>query len=328
MSKFIGRKFNIGIGKESVRATPVVASYWLPKVALDIDDKIEFAVNESSIGVIEDAVGQSVTKKYAEGSIEGLITDKGIGLLLMALFGTDTVGAVETGVKDHAFTVLQSAQHPSLTLSIVEANSNSGSGFAHALAMIDSLEITLEVGKFASYKASFRANAGADQADTVAFTAENIFKPQDCVFKMASALAGLSGASAINARKIVLTLKANTEDDDTIGSVASVDRLNKQFSVDGSVELVYNDRTFIDTDMLADLAQAIRLQAINTAVTIGSTSNPTLTFDLASAKIQEVARKIENNGIIMQTVKFKGYYSQTDSSMVTATLRNTVTSAY
>lgn len=327
MSILIGRKFNVGIAKESVRGTALAATYWLPKTGLSIDDKINYAVDDSNLGVIEDSNSQDITSKFSEGQIEGRITDLGFGLLLMNTFGTDTIGAVETGVKDHVFTVLESAQHPSLTFSVVEANSNSGAGYAYALGMIDTLEVNIEIGKYATYKAGFRANLGAALSNSTAYTTENAFRPQDGAFKFASSLAGLSGASAINIKKANIQIKKNIEDDIVIGTVTPADRYNKQFVVEGSVELLYAARTYIDTDMVADLAQAMRLQFTSTTG-IGASSFPTLTFDFAKVKLQEVARKIDNNNIVSQTFKFKGYYSLSDALMLKATLRNTVTAAY
>lgn len=329
MSKFIGRRFNIGIAKEAVRGTALAAQYWMAKMELNIDDRINFATDDSSVGVIEDGQSQDITNKYAEGSISGRITDASFGLILAATLGSEgSVVAVETGVKDHVYSVGQSAQHPSLTFSVVEANSNSGSGFAYALGMIDQLAIDIEIGKYAMYKLDFRANAGAALSNTASYTNENPFKPQDCIFKTASSLSGLAGASAIQIKKANITIKKNIEDDVVLGTVTPIDRLNRQFSVEGSIELLYNDRTQIDTNMLGDLAVAMRFQFINTAVTIGATSNPTLTMDLAKAKISEVARKIDNNGIVSQTLKFKAFYSLSDAKMIAATLRNTVSAVY
>jgi len=329
MTKFIGRKFSIGVGKETSRGVATAAQYWLPKVGLSIDDKINFATNESSYAVIEDSETQDITSKYSEGSIEGRVTDKGLGLLLLATLGAETsVSVVESGVADHGFYVGENAQHPSLTFAAVEPNSNSGAGFSYSLGMVDQLEIAIEVGQYAMYKMDFRANVGATQAQTVAFVSETAFRPQDGIFKFASTQSGLNAASAIAIKKAVITITKNTEDDIVIGNVNPVDRLNKQFAVEGSVELTYDARTYIDTDMLADLAQACRFQFINSSVTIGAASSPTLTIDLYKTKLGEVARKIDNNDIVSQTFKFKAFYSLADAKMIIATLRNTVTGAY
>jgi len=79
---------------------------------------------------------------------------------------------------------------------------------------------------------------------------------------------------------------------------------------------------------LADLAQAMRITFANTSVLIGATKSPQLEIDLGKVKIQEVSRKMSNNDVVLQTVKFKGFYSIADTMMIKATLRNTQTAVY
>jgi Phage tail tube protein len=327
MSKQIGRKFSVGLGKETVRGTAVAASFWIPKTDVAVDDRINFAVNDSSIGVIEDSIGQDITGKFSEISLGGLIYDKSFGLLLLATFGTETSQTlVETGVYDHLFNVTESAQHTSLTVAAVDPNG--GTGLRYALAMVDQLTIEFEIGKYLTYKGDLRANANAAGANTASFTAENLFRPQDGTIKLASALAGLTGAAALPMKKGSITIKKNIEDDFIVGSVVATDRLNKEFSVEGVLELIYDDRVYIDTDLMADLPQAMRMTFQNTALLIGATKYPQIEIDMGKVKFQEVSRKIDNAGIIMQTVKFKAFYSIADSMMIKATLRNTQAAAY
>lgn len=327
MSKTIGRKFSVGLGKETVRGTAVAASFWIPKTDVSVDDRINYAINDSSIGVIEDSIGQDITQKFSEISIGGLIYDKSFGLILLATFGTETSQTlVETGVYDHLFNVAATSQHTSLTVACVDPNG--GSGLRYALGMVDSVTIEFEIGKYLTYKLDMRANANASGSNTASYTAENLFRPQDGAVKFASALAGLTAASAIAVKKGSITIKKNLEDDFIVGSVVATDRLNKEFAVEGMLELIYDDRTYIDTDMMADLAQAMRITFQNTALLIGATKYPQIEFDMGKVKLQEVSRKIDNAGIIMQTVKFKAFYSMTDSMMIKATIRNTQSAAY
>lgn len=394
MTVFIGRQFSIGIGKEATRGTAVAASYWVQKTDFSVEDKIATVVDDASIAVIEDAQNQEITQKYSEGSIGGRITDQTFGLLLMAVYGTDTVGAVETGVKDHVFTVAQSAQHPSLTVVVNEPNATGANSLSYPLAMIDSLNIHAEVGKWGTYKATWRANTPTTSTPTVAFTSENGFNPQFINAQIAPTYAGLNGtltatgtaastvhvtglsintnllqvgmtvtgtnipagatiativsstafdlsvastgaasaytfgAATFSARMVDINITPNTEDDTTIGNVNAVDRYNKQFVVEGSFEIVYKDRSYIDTIMLGDQNKALRLLMKNTAVTIGTTSNPTLTVDMALVNLTEVARTDKNNDVMLQTIKFKAFYSVSDSLMSKITLRNTVTAGY
>ena len=327
-TKFSGRQFNVGISKEAVRGTALAASYWLQYDTLTIDDEVTVVKKEGVVGVIEKGIGQENAVYESKGSISGNISDLGTGLLVKAILGTDTVGAVESGVKDHVFTVLQSAQRPSLTFSVVEPNSNAGAGFGYPLSIIDELEMSFEVGKYATFKANFMGNKGANLANTASYTAENMFRPQDGVFKLATNLAGLSGASPVLIQKATVTLKANTERDIVIGNSSPVDRLNKEFTAEGTLELKYSDRSMIDTYLIADLAQAMSFTFTNSAVTIGSTSHPTIGVRLANVKFESVARKINPKDIVTQTVKFMAYYSISDTEMLDITFRNTVTAAY
>jgi hypothetical protein len=323
MTKFIGRLADIGIAKEAVRGTAETsASFYLPRTSLSINDGINQAIDESTVGVIEDSPGAAVIAKFAEGEIEGHIFDKSFGLILLASLGSvSTTGPAQTTVYTHAFSVLQSAQHPSLTLFLEDPNQD----YKYALAVLETLDLEVMLGQYATYRAAFRSKVGATATVTPSYVAENHFLPQYGSLKTATNLAGLGAATAIEIRSFKLSVNKNVEDDRKLGSTDPADILNKQFAVEGSIELVFNDNTF-KTEMLADTAKAMRLRLTNTDVTIGTSLNPQLTLDLAKVKFSSFERKYENDGIVTATVEFKGFYSVSDASMMTAELINTQTS--
>lgn len=323
MSKFIGRMADIGIAKEAARGTAETsATYWLPKLSLTMDDKIEQAVNESSVGVIEDATDGKIVSKFAEGEIEGNIYDKSFGLLLLSTLGSvATTGPAETTVYTHTFSVGQNAQHPSLTVFLEDPNQD----YKFALGMVSKLDLDFSLGQFAKFNAAFRSKVGATATLTPSYTAENNFLPQHGSLKTATTVAGLGAASTINVRSVKLSINKNIEDDRRLGSTDAADILNKQFSVDGTIEIVFNDETF-KTEMLADTAKAMRIALINTDVTIGSTLNPTIQIDLAKVKITSFEKQYSNDDITVATVNFKAFYSTTDSSLISVVLKNTATS--
>lgn len=320
MTKFIGRLADIGIAREGTRGTAEgSADFWVPKLSLTIDDAVEQVVDESSIGVIEDSPNASVVGKYAEGEIEGNINDKSIGLFMLAALGAvNTTGPADTSVYTHTFTVSQSAQHPSLTLFLDDGNQD----YTYALAMLNQLDLDITVGQFSKFMAAFRSKVGATATLSPSYTAETLFLPQHGSVKIASAVAGLGAASAINMRSVKLTISKNIEDDRTLGSIDQVDILNKQFAVEGTLELVFDSNTF-KTEMLADTAQAMRIRLTNTNVTIGGSSNPQLNIDLAKVKFSEFKRGYSNNDITMATVNFKAFYDASATSMITVELKNT-----
>jgi hypothetical protein len=320
MPKAIGRIINLGIGKEITRGTAVAPAYWLFKTELDWQEKFEQAIEESSVGVIADSVGAEIVKKWAEGSFGGDIKDKSFGLLLLSLFGSisSAVKGGETVVYEHTFSLGNTAQHPSLTLGIDDPWQD----YQFALAMIESLEIRYERGKFVSYTANFKSKKGTTATLTATYTAENSFRPQDFVFKMATNLAGLDAASAIMIKSATLRFEKNLEIDDVLGLVDPADILNKQFVCSGTIEALFNDEATFKTVTLGDTAKAVRFDIKNTSVTIGTASNPQLKLDLAKVKFSEITRATPIGDLVSQTIGFKAFYSLGDSKLFVCVLTN------
>jgi hypothetical protein len=320
MVKAIGRLVNLGIGKETTRGTAVAPTYWLFKSDLNYQEKIEQAIEEASTGVIADSIDSQIVKKWAEGSFGGSINDKSIGLILLSLFGSvsSALKGGETVVYQHTFSLGNTAQHPSLTLGI----DDQWQDYQFALAMIESLEIRYERGKFISYTANFKSKKGATATLTASYSAENSFRPHDFVFKMAANLAGLAAAAATVIKSATLKFEKNLEVDDVLGSIDPVDFLNKQFVCTGTIEALFDDEATFKTIVLGDTAKAVRFDLINAAVTIGTSSNPELQLDLAKVKFSEITRATPLNDLVKQTLGFKAYYSLSDSKLFQCVLTN------
>lgn len=327
MSKALGRIAAFGIAKETTRGTSeAAATYYIPFDKVSIDEKKEFTLDEASRGVIEDSLGQSIVKEWVEGSIEAPVGDAHFPMVLYSLFGTLTTGDnadANVAVKDHTLTVAQSAQHQALSLFVDDPAG--GQDYKHALGMVDSVDINYEQGKFLSYTASFKAKKGADATLTPSYTAENRFLPQHLTFKMASAQSGLTAASATVLKSANLKITQNIEDDTVLGSTGPADFLNKQFTVEGTIEALWDAETLKDLFM-AGTTRALRFDLKNTDVTIGTSASPEILIDVYKATFTELTRPFETNNLIMQTLSFKGHYSTTDSKMITAICTNIVAS--
>ena len=323
MSSFIGRKAEIGVGKETVRGTAVTPSFWLPHVALTFDEQVQQAIDESSVGVVEDAIDAAVTEKIAVGELEGIMRAESFGMILLGALGSvvSAVKAGETIVFEHTYSVGQTAQHQSLTVAVKEPNS----GKRYANGMVTDLELAVVLNEYARFTAGLRAKVGVTAVLTPAYnTTEQTFLPQHGTFKFAATAAGLDAASAINIRSFNLTIAKNVEDDQVIGSTDPADILNKQFAVEGTLEILYSASTHVDT-LLADTAQAMRLDLTHTA-TIGVSSNPKLRVQLNRVKFSEVTKPFAINDLIVQTISFKGFYSLADAKMISVVLTNTTAS--
>lgn len=321
MSKFIGSRVDLGIGKETVRGTAVAPGYWLRPSEFSVDERVIKSLDESSRNLIEDSIDSQVVGKFAEGSFSLPVRDKSFGLLLLSMFGSVADATVETGVYDHTYSVQQSNQHQSLSVHLKEPNT----GKDYALAMLTEMEFAVELEKHAMAKFGFRSKGGTSFSRTATYVSENIFLPTMGDVRFAANLAGLGAASAIKIRQVSLKVSKNVEDDRALGDANQQDILNRQFQVEGEITLVYDDQSYV-TNLNGNTAQALRVDLTNTGVTIGSTSNPRVRFELAKVLLEEVSRSFGKGDIVLQTLKFKGFYSESDSSMISAVLRNTVAS--
>lgn len=327
MSKALGRIAAFGIAKEGTRGTvEATADFYIPFDKVSLDEKKEFTMDEASRGVVEDSVGQSIIKEWAEGTIEAPVGDAHFPLILNSLFGTLTTtdnADSDASVKDHTISVAQSAQHQALSLFVDDPAG--GQDYKHALGVVDSVDINYEQGKFLSYTASFKSKKGADATLTPSYTAENRFLPQHFTFKMASAQSGLTAGAATVLKSANIKISQNIEDDTVLGSTGPADFLNKQFSVEGTIEALWDAETIKDLFM-AGTTRALRFDLKNTDVTIGSAANPQILIDVYKATFTELTRPFEVNNLIMQTISFKGHYSTSDSAMIKIVATNTTAS--
>lgn len=323
MTNFIGRLIQVGLGKESARGTAVTPTKWLPKAVADFEDTFDKVFNEQGVGVIEDAVDSIVSKKWAEGKIDGNVNDDSFALIILSALGSvSSAGSGDTGVYDHTFSVAQSAQHQSLTIEV--KNPNEQLKFANAV--LQKLELNVAKNTLLTFSAEFVAKKGASASNSPSYsTSEHLFVGRHVTVKVATNLAGLDGASAIDVASANLVITKNIEHDDVLGSVDPQDFHNKQFMIEGELELLYDDTTY-KALALAGTEKALRIHAVNSDVTIGSTSNPELKIDLAKVKFTEWSKTSDQNEIIRQTVAFKAFYSLTDTQMVEMVMKNTIAS--
>lgn len=323
MAKFIWRKINVWFWKETTRGTAVAISKWTPKISCDFDEKFENIIDESSIGVILDSNEAHVSKRWAEWKIEGNIWVEAIWLPLLSLFGTvSTAETVGTGAYNHAFSILSSNQHPSLTIWLQDPIAD----YKFPLAMISKATISAKVWEFVTYSLEFMAKKGETATNTVTYTADYALLAKHWTFKLATNLAWLWAASAKCIQSFEITISKNLEDIYCLGTVEPSDFVNKQFTIEWSFEAIYEDEATYKNIALAWTEQAIRFAMIDTSKTIWVSDNPSLTIDLAKASFSEWSRDMGNDTVVNQSVKFKGLYSIADASAITASLINTTAS--
>jgi len=321
MSEILKRKFNVGIGKESSRGVAVAPSFWLKPTSEEYNDAVEVKATERSMGQIEDSDDQVVIKNFSNGTIAGEVFDKSFGVLLLAALGQVSSvqkSAPNTGVYDHTYSVLQSAQHPSLTLEIKRGDIEQK---AYPLCVIDNLKLSASVNEYINFEVSLRGKGGSASVSEPVYVEENYFLSKHIGVKLAANYAGLGAASEIDVRSLELTISKNIEDKDLLSNDGPSDFLNKQVSIEGSLEMYFSGVYERDYALNGD-AKAMQIVLENTGVTIGSNVHPKLVINLAKVKFSEPMITGGNNDLAKIAVKFKGLFSLTDGKSIEAILTN------
>ena len=324
MAKPIGRRVNVGIGRESVRGAGVTPAFHLPKVSLSLDDKIIQARSVASVGRIEDSEEAFVTTQYSQGDLEGEIRVDSFGLLLFAMLGSLSTAGPSDSAFTHSFSVANTNQHQSLAFVVADQNNTE----LLKLAMLDSLNIVLELDEIAKYTASFMSKKGIPTSYTVpAATLKSKFTKKHLAFKVASNLSGIAAAATVSLKSLNITISKNVELDDVLGTAEPEDILNRQLSVEGEIKLNYEDETWKNY-MRDGTKRAMEIKLTNTDDLIGASTRPSLTIQLPLVDFNEWEPDYALDEIITQTISFKGNYDTagTNDIISTCDLVNEVTS--
>lgn len=334
LTRGIGKLLQIGVAVESTRGTAKTsAQYWLAVDDWAIEEKFANAVDTQVYGRIEDNVSQTRVKDWAEGSIKCPLGGTTAAVIFRSLLGSSAavLKSGETKIFDNYATVAQNIQHPSLTLFIhdpIATATGATADYSHANAMVNKVSIDYSLGNFVMMDVGVRAIRGS--AAAVAFVPSQVvetrFVPQYMSFKVASAYAsnGLTNAAVIRIKNAKITIDQNIEDDDTLGNTAPRDFLNKEFSIEGTIEAIWQNESDFKDAAIANTPKAMRLDITNSDVTEGVSSNPKLRIDLARVHFTEISRPVKIKDVMYQTLGFKAAYSVTDGFMVQAIFTNSV----
>ncbi len=321
MSNFIGRNVSVGFGADSPRGTVAVPTYWVPFDTYTVMDVEEKALDDDAYGRIETTFGADLTYQWAQGAFTGTLHDQSEGLFLKSVFGS-YAGATHTGettVKDHTFTVGNNATHPALTIASIDGNEN----VASPNGMISKYEVDYALGKYVSRTCDFMAAKSATASNTAALTVENKFRTQDVTLKVATTTAGLAGATAIKVKNAKITIEQGLSREHVLGQLGIVDIFNTTWKSSASFELLYNDLTFKNY-VFNNTALAMSLSLTRSDITIGTASNPTLTFTFQPGYFTKWNKNVQKDNLVSQTSDYMGVYSIANAGQCTATLTNTV----
>lgn len=300
--------------------------YWMPKEWGIQKPILEFAKDESWYWVIESDYDSQVVSETSKTEFPWLVRDISFWALLKAVFWSETStakGSPNTSVYDHVFTVLNTNNHPSLS---VWAYDPVGT-YSTVYNMVDSIKVSWDKWDFVKFNVSLLWKKLTSQSTpTVSYTTENNFLARHVNLYIATSEGWLDSATALPLENFELNINKNVTM--TWIGLEPDCLLNQNFVVSWSFTSLYLN----NTDWLA-LAQwatekFFRISIVNSDVTIWTSANPTLNFTFAKAIFDEWDKSSNNNEIVKQTVWFVWHFNNTAGFSVKAKLSNTQSATY
>jgi hypothetical protein len=188
--------------------------------------------------------------------------------------------------------------------------------------MIGNLDIEATSGEFVTFTANMMGKKMTDQSTpSVAYKSENLFRARDVKVYLADTEVGLDTADAICLNSVSLSINKNLYAHQCIGQVDIDSIYNQQFNVSGDFEALYTNTTYQDI-VRNGTKKYMRIEIINTDVTLTGGGNPTITITLGKVAMETREQSSDNNEIVTQTVGFVGSYNNDDGYTIKASMIN------
>lgn len=314
MTKFVGRRGQLGVAFEVTRGTPVVPAYWIPEAKLSFHDMTETAAEDQGFGNIADQDSFYVTLTKGEGDVDAQLYDQGLGYILGSLLGAVPV-TTGSNPYTHTYTLSQTNQAKTLSLFWKDPDRS----YMFPFAVVDSLKVSIKPLGLVEYTIGFKSKSARDWAtQTPSYTSiGSKFLHQHLVFKLASAVGSLTAASNISLKELNFTISRNVIHDAVMGTVEPEDILSQQISVEGDITLNLQDDTYRNY-MLAGTYRAMEINLL------ASTSS-SLDLRFPRVNFYEWEPDYTLNEIAKQKINFKANYDAANALDIisTAVLINT-----
>jgi hypothetical protein len=321
MPPLLGRTRAVGLGKETTPGVTVAPTHWLPQQDLTLEDRVDRIYDNSGLGTRYGAFAGDTDMERGEGNINGLIYDRSFGHIALAAMGSVSSAAhgTATGVRVHTFSVGSSL--PTYTIALKDGNEDVRAGYG----MLNSLEISAEQGQYARFTSSWLTRKSATASNTVAFTDQNRFRPQDVTLKIADDVASLGAAPALRMSSMTLTINNNLITEPSLGTV------NPDY-YPGVVETSIDfGRVYLDTTLkslvFGTTKKALQIAFTRTDVSIGTgtPTNPSIVFTFEPGFFSDWGREGGLDDLKRETSNYMPLYSTAASKQFGLVITNTET---
>lgn len=319
MSVILGRTTGVGLGKETTAGVAVAPTIWIPQQELSVEDKKDVIMDNSALGTRYGAFAQDTDMERAEGNLNGLMYDRSFGHVALAAMGAVASAAhpSATGANVHTFNVANTL--PTYTIAKKDGNES----VRHAYSVLNSLEITVEQGGYAGYTSSWLSRKSASAANTVSYSDENRFRPQDVTVLVADDVASLSGATPARFKSLTLTINNNLITEPALGTVEP-EYYPGVVETSISFGKLYLDTTFKDL-VFGNTPKALRILFNRSDVSIGTgtPTTPQVSFTFEPGFFNEWSRDGGLDDLKQETISYLPIFSTSASKQFDLVMTNT-----
>lgn len=317
--EIIGRQIDFGFATEAVRGVAeAAATKFLRKTTANVVPRNERVIDDTSFGRLEDADRVRSVRKWNEGNVEGILHVDPAGYLFLNLYGSVDSQLIDDGVYEHAFTLLQDIQHPTLTLFVKDGGVRN---VKMAGGVVKSLKLTASTDNYVRFAAEFIGKEEAVATSTPSVDEELDFVGRDITLKFATTEVGLAAATAVKAKSLEIEWNPNVISDYVFGSYSPDDNYNGAFALSFKFTRNYGDQTFEDL-YKSDAFRYCLIEIRGERVLSDSSSNPLIQLVMHKVQITDWNRGGNANELVTEEVSCKAFFNADDDKQSELTLVN------
>lgn len=314
---FTGKKVGVWVALEQQRGVKQPIVYRYPWTDNTFFDRASLSSDAWVVDTIVDAITSQVTKQWSEGTIWGQVYPNGIWFFLKAL-----LWIVESSWADwifeHHFSLLESNTHPTLTI----GTSSPLGWFSYPLAIIESLDFSVENwGKF-MVSVNLKARKWEEENHSIVYVDEEWFVANMLKVFIADSVSQLDIADNICLQSLTISFKKTIKDIECLSSLDPIDYLNAGFSIEGSMELLFENNTYKDY-FLHGNAKALRVLAEDRFHPYKEGEYPCFMLDLSKVMMTDWTPAFTVDDVSKQSISFKWHYDVKTRKAVEIYLKNT-----
>jgi hypothetical protein len=306
MAKIIGQDVEVALTKESVRGIVATAQStdWIARGTLEVTpvkEIVEIMVNEGRI-----TTRREIKAVHFENEITITMPmdRKHVGKYLMAFFGSvaTQTATPQASTNTHTYAILDTGYVPSYTVTVLYG----GEQYQYALGVASNVKVELTTDAEPKLSVTFLTKKHTTTTGlTPSYPANSYFSPIDTQVYSTLTYAGIGDGNEVSIREASIEYTRDVKKMKYLGSDTYENAIGADFDVKAHIVKDFDeetwasgDTTFAHEDYLANTTRALRVKLTDTATTIGASTNPTITFDIPSAKFTEYKTSPELKEIV------------------------------